>query len=283
MNNASDKTIFFHVGMPKTASTFLQRNVFPKFDGIHFVKKHDFKHRDRIIPHSSHDRILLSIELNLDSKGGISKVKDVAEKYPNTHPIIVLRKHGPWLRSKYKYYLRKHGDRHFEDYFNLKDSGYLDTNNLLFFPKIRFLEEQFGKRPLVLFMEELKENPYGVIDLLANHMGATYAPEQIQIETVKKSYSAKQLRVVREFNRAYRYDHSHIQNKTRKFAYKKFGGMLLHSVAYLSLLIPNSLMKSQQLIPPEKIREVEEAYENDWQQCIEYARQERKLLSRKIS
>ncbi len=277
----SDKTIFFHVGLPKTASTFLQRNVFPKFRGIRFIKKHDFKRRDQLIGQGGAERVLLSIELSLDHSGGIGKVKDVAAKYPHTYPIIVLRKHTRWLQSKYKYYLRKHGDRDFNGYFDLNGNGVLGTDNLLFFPKIKFLEEQFQHRPLVLFQEELKQNPYGVIDMLADYMGAEYNRNDIRVQTVKKSYNPRQLRMVRRFNRFYQYDHSGIRNKAVKFTYKKFSGLLLHSIAFFAQFFPEKWASNRPLIPQDKLKEIDHAYLDDWQKCIDYASQQRELLFNK--
>jgi hypothetical protein len=278
MTKAGDKAIYFHVGLPKTASTFLQRNVFPKFNGIQFIKKHDFKHRDRIIAQSDHEKILMSIELNPDAQGGKEKLEDVSQKYPHTHPIIVLRRHGSWLKSKYKYYLRKHGIHNFEQYFNLDESGILETSNLLFYPKINLLDELFEPQPLVLFMEEIKENPYAVIDLLADYMGVTYNKNTIKIQTVKKSYSQEQLKKVRRFNRWYHYDHSNIQSKPRKFLYKKFSGLLLHSVAFFAPIFPGEANDKETLIPAQKIEQVNKAFREDWEKCLDYARQQRDLL-----
>ncbi len=278
MTTARDKEIFFHVGLPKTASTFLQRNVFPKFKDIQFIKKHDFKQRGPIIEQSDHRKILMSIELNPDAQGGKEKLEDVSRKYPHTHPIIVLRRHGSWLKSKYKYYLRKHGSGSFDQYFDLNDRGILETRNLMFYPKISLLEELFEPRPLVLFMEEIRENPFAVIDLLADYMGVTYNKDAIQIRTVKKSYSQEQLKKVHRFNRWYQYDHSNIQSKTRKFIYKKFSGLLLHSVAFFAPIIPDKTNDKETLIPGHKIEEVNEAFREDWEKCLDYARQHRKLL-----
>jgi len=278
MTTAKDKNIFFHVGLPKTGSTFLQRNVFPKFNGIRFIKKHDFKHRDRIIEQSTHDKILMSIEINPDVQSGLEKLQDVSQKYPHTHTIIVLRQQGSWLKSKYKYYLRKHGTRSFDRYFDINGTGILEPKNLLFYPKIKLLEYLFEPTPLVIFQEELKQNPYATIDMLADYMGVTCDKNDIRIQTVKKSYTPKQLKNVRRFNRWYQYDHSHITSKTKKFLYKKFSGLLLHSIAFMGSIIPDKQEDKETLIPHKKIEEVNEAYRGDWERCLDYARSQRKLL-----
>ena len=278
MTQKQNKSIFFHVGLPKAASTFLQRNVFPNFNGIHFIKKHDFKHRDRIIENPSCHKILMSIELNLDAEGGMAKLRDVAAKYPHAYPIIVLRKHGSWLKSKYKYYLRKHGDQQFDDYFDLNGDGVLELDNLLFYPKLKLLESLFTHEPLVIFQEELKENPLAIIDMLADFMDATYKNQDIQIRHVKKSYSSRQLKAIRRFNRLYQYDHSSIRSKSLKFIYKKFSGFLLHSIAYIAWAFPYRTNHKEPLIPQRKIQKVDEAFREDWDQCIRYVSKQRKLL-----
>ena len=278
MSQQTDKKVFFHVGLPKTASTFLQLNVFPFFNGVEFVKKHDFKRKDRIIENSSSERILLSTELDLDRPGGIGKVEDVSGKYPNTYPIVVLRKHGSWLRSKYKYYLRKHGDKTFEEYFNPQnDKGLLTRKNLEYYPKIKLLEEYFEKRPLVLFQEELKHAPYKFIDIIAEYVGADYSKPDIKIKTVKKAYSDKQLKRVRRFNKFYKFDKSKAKSKAGRFVYKKLSAFFLHSVAYVGSLLPGSALKNEYLVPEESIRKVNEALKDDWKKCIEYAKEDRSL------
>ena len=46
MNN---KKIFFHVGLAKTGSTFLQKNFFPKLKNIKYISTHKYKRCINII------------------------------------------------------------------------------------------------------------------------------------------------------------------------------------------------------------------------------------------
>ncbi len=276
MDQNQDKLIFFHVGMPKTASTFLQLKVFPKFKGIDFIKKHDFKRKDKLIQQSDYDRILLSIELDLDRKGGMNHMIDVANRYPDTYPVIVLRKQGSWLSSKYKYYLRKHGAKKFNEYFDPNsENSEMSVKNLEFFPKIELLRKHFNKRPLVLFQEELKHAPFKVIDLLADFTGVEYDKNDIKIKTVKKAYSEKQLKLVRQFNRFHHFDKSKISSKTKRFILKKWSALLLHTVAYLGAVIPER--NTEPLIPKNEIKFVNEKFEDDWQKCIDFAKETREV------
>ncbi len=278
MKDQRDKNIFFHTGCPKAGSTFLQKHVFPNFNNVRFIKKHDFKHKEEIIRKSVCSTILLSYEVKPDHKRGRERLEEVSRKYPHAYPIIVLRKHESWLKSKYTYYLKKHGTEHFKDYFNFNEPGILHKNHLIFYPKIKLLESLFEQKPLVIFQEELKENPMATIGLLADYMGATFREEDIKIKTVNKSFSSKQLRVVRKFNKIYRYNHSNINSQTIRFGYKKFSGLLIHLVAFISQWVPDHLIQEDHLIPPHIIRKVEEAYREDWEKCLEYAKKQRGLL-----
>lgn len=278
MAHQTSKQIFFHVGMPKTASTFLQRNVFPHFQNLYFIKKHDFRNHQHLIAASEADKILLSIELNLDAKRGYEKMVQVAQHYPGTQPVIVLRKHSSWLKSKYKYYLRKHGVATFWNYFDPNhESGEIIPQNLRYYDKLKLLETTYGKRPLVFFQEELKARPYEFIAQMAEFMRTSYDSNAISIKTVKGAYSEHQLKFVRRFNRWYQFKNPAHRKKAGKFLYRKFSALLLHTVAFAGRFLPDP-DHGQPLIPKESMQEVDRQYQDDWQQCLDYARQDRTLL-----
>ena len=268
--------IYFHVGLPKTASTFLQKKVFPALQGLHYIKKHDFKNRVSIIDKTQAKIFLLSVEMKFDFAPDIRQIKDVASKYPDTTPIIFLRKHSSWLGSKYKYYIRKHGGGEFDYFFDFEDNnGIFKHENLSFYSKIKKLEEIYNDEPIVFFQEELKNAPYEVIDQLAAALGVSYNKDDINISNVKTSYSEKQLKVVRKFNRHYVFNKQRVRPGFRRFAYKKFSGLLLHSAAFLALLIPDALMDNKPLIPKDVLEKVNDYYNQDWEKCINYALKKR--------
>lgn len=270
--------IFFHVGLPKTASTFLQRSIFPKLEGIEFVKKHAFKHYQKKVSKSRAEKILFSTELNIGKARTDRKIQRFAGSFPDATPIIVLRRHDRWIRSKYKQHIRKHGWLHFHQFFNMHDTGKVKMSELCYMDKIRFLNRQFNNPAIVLFQEELLSDPWQLIDRLARLMDTTYSRESISTKRVKPSYSTKQLLVMRTFNERMKLkDPPEDQHKIVRQTRKKFHAFLLHSVAYLSYLWPRKWMKqSGELIPGGKLEAIRQYYETDWQQTIAYAHSQRK-------
>ena len=270
--------IFFHVGLPKTASTFLQRSIFPKLEGIEFVKKHAFKHYQKKVSKSRAEKILFSTELNIGKARTDRKIQRFAGSFPDATPIIVLRRHDRWIRSKYKQHIRKHGWLHFHQFFNMHDTGKVKMSELNYMDKIRFLNRQFNNPAIVLFQEELLSDPWQLIDRLARLMDTTYSRESISTKRVKPSYSTKQLLVMRTFNERMKLkDPPEDQHKIVRQTRKKFHAFLLHSVAYLSYLWPRKWMKqSGELIPGGKLEAIRQYYETDWQQTIAYAHSQRK-------
>ena len=277
MEKNNEKQVFFHVGMPKTASTFLQNIVFPNYQDILFIKKRNFNKHHKIIDNTQSDKILLSNEINVDKANGYNKIKTIARSYPGTIPIIVLRKHSSWVRSKYKYYIRKHGGLPFDKYLDLEnDQGKIKYQNLNYINKIKILEDTFNTRPLIFFQEELKQNPEQFIAQLAEFLQVRYNLDDIKFGTVNKAFNEKQLKYIRRFNNWYNYNDS-ISPKWAKFAYKKLSALLLHTVAFAGSYLPVP-SDNEPLMPEPDLQMIDQEFQSDWEQAIEYAKQDRTLL-----
>ena len=269
--------IYFHVGLPKTASTFLQRNVFPRLEGIEYVKKHSFHKYNRYVENTSHSKILFSTELNIGKKRTNEKIRKFAQSYPDARPIILLRRHDRWIRSKYKQHIRKHGWLSFDEFFNIQDTGKVKVYELYYKDKVDFLNGLFNHPAVVLFQEELLDDPWKAIDRICRITGTTYAKESIDTNRVKPSYSTKQLKAMRRFNQHIQFeDPPEDQPKIIRKSHKKFHAFLLHSVAYLSYLWPGKWIKPHgHLIPPERPDQIRQHFRGDWQRSIEYAQNQR--------
>lgn len=271
----SQKTdIYFHAGLPRTASTFLQRKVFPQFKGIVFVKKHDFKKHDQIIE-SATEPVLLSTEIDIGKgRPNANKLFDFAEKYPETRIILVLRRHDKWIASKYKYHIRKNGRLTFKEFFNLQENnGFFRKEHLEYRKIIDLLESLFQHKPLVMFQEEFKAEPEKSLNYLAAFCKADFDYSKLKDTGVNAAFSEKQLRLLLKFNRRFAFD----ETKHKK-SRKKIRAGLIHSLAFVARFITSDNGNEGVLIPESDLKQVKEAYKEDWQACINYASAQREIF-----
>jgi len=250
MNPVQEKQIFFHVGLAKTASTWLQFKVFPKFRGIYYVKNTWYHRYASIINRSQHPRYLVSRELDWQLGREVSRF---AALFPHAQPIIVLRRHDSWIASQYRRRVKNGFGLPFESFFDLEqDRGYWKQSDLYFLPKLRVLEKYFSHRPLVFFYEDLKADPMVFVDRMARFYGVDYDKNQISLLPYHASYTDKQLKVLR---RVSRYLMSPVQEfsgpRIRRWLQKRSRSLLLYSVLYPSLLIPDAWLPEEELIPNE--------------------------------
>lgn len=264
-----NKHVFFHLGLPKAASTYLQRVVFPKLRGIQYFPKKHFKKYPELIEETDYDRYLFSDEMysNLEKR-----VASIGAHYPNAGAIFVLRRHDQWLTSRYKYYLKKKGYLNFREYFNIHNNqGWLKKESLYFRKKLEAIENAFKKKPLILFHEELKEHPETFFHKLISYTGAELNFSDLANSKVKQSFNEKQLVFLRKFNRAFPYQKPKKLPKPFKKLKQNLHEGFGIAVANIALFLPWSLFKDEPLIPTEDLKAIRDYYQEDWKYCQAFA------------
>jgi hypothetical protein len=169
--------LFIHVGLPKTATTFLQRLVFPKMD-INYISINSEHTINYIINSKIRDdkiNLISDEELygdvfsmkNMDSGKVIAK--RLRKLYPKAKIIVVLREKEAWTKSLYKQFMRNpqrailvnNYDQWYENFFNHKS---LDFNGY-----IKVLKSLFND-VLILNFEELKKDNKNFVSKIADFM-----------------------------------------------------------------------------------------------------------------
>lgn len=103
MRKANPKEIFFHVGLARTASTYLQHKVFPRLQGVHYIAPNQYRRYQHIISDTTSTKYLVSREFDqrLDSAS-----RQFAQSFPDAKIMIVLRRSDRWIASQYRRFVK---------------------------------------------------------------------------------------------------------------------------------------------------------------------------------
>jgi hypothetical protein len=263
-------TIYWHVGLGRTATTFTQTQIFPKLKGIHYIPKKGFRDADKVLQEGSHEKILLSHEIR---RTLADELKSFSKKYPDARIIIVFRRHDKWIASHYKRVVKNGHPWIFSEYFDIRnDQGVWKKQDLYYYPKIESILKNFRHKPLVLFHHDLKDRPEHFLKQIMNYLEID-RNDEIDFTPRHTSYNDKELKVRRwisrnTFLREKQYVDKHSMSKLIKFGNK----VMRYSALYLAKAIPNAWISQKPLIPKEEMSMIRDFYEEDWQQCLEFAR-----------
>ena len=243
--------IFFHVGMSKTGSTFLQQRVFPLFKEVEYIPTNQFKKYPKLAQQSQVEKLLLSREFDSQME---REVKKWATDFPNTKSILVLRRQDGWIASQYRRFVKNGFGLTFKEFIDIEnDSGYWERDNLNFYNYIEILEHYFDHKPLVLFHDELRKSPETFIQKLADYTNSTVNINEIDLSSVHSSYNEKQLKVMLKAGKKLNISNakpfkSSLLNTIRRYAYVY---PLRYGTLYGALLLPDSMISKSPLIPIE--------------------------------
>jgi len=222
---------YIHVGLPKTASTYLQVYVFPELAGLrYFGKKQYRQYRER--PAQPGEKVLFSSEKDI---GLFEELENIQAHVPEARIIVVFREHYSWICSKYKYHLRKSGPLYFEEFYRQKLVQERGLNPHYYQGIVEKIESLFPGRWLVLRHDWLKSDRRHFNQRLLHFLELDQEPE-FKNSIVKPAFNSRQLYVIRKFNRAFRYYPSEHPRKWRRKLHYKLREFALHSVAQLARL-----------------------------------------------
>ncbi|MEO0339072.1 MAG: hypothetical protein AAF242_07635 [Bacteroidota bacterium] len=263
--------IYFHVGMGKVASTYLQYDVFPKFTGVHYIQRTKYKRAKEIIAKGSHDKYFISREFDQQME---AEAKDFSAEYPDAKPIIIFRRHGSWIASQHRRFVKNGNPWEFDEFIDLeKDTGRVKKQDLEFFRNIEILEKYFNHKPLVLFYEDLRADTIAFSRRIADYMGADFDPKDINLEKRHTSYNEKQLRAI------YGVSKSVNIRKHRDFKIGIFNQIrralvnpIKYGTLYIAPYLPESMLRQEPLVRKEQIDHITELYTDDWEKLKAYAK-----------
>jgi len=270
MSKTDKKEIFYHVGLGKTGTTYLQYRVFPKFKGVYYIQRTRYKKSFDIIRKTNHNKYLVSNEF--DRQYPI-EIKRIASAFPDAGIIMVLRRHDSWLASQYRRWVKNGYPYTFEQFIDLdNDKGEWKINEAYFFPYIEMAEKLFNKKPLVLLYDDLRKDPMEFFKRIADFVGADFNPDDISLKRVHTSYNEKQLLFRRKWNKYFAGTMKESENKYLAFLQNIFYVKpIRYGTLYFSKLLPASWKPQEVLTPESHLKRIREYYQDDWEKCVAYA------------
>jgi hypothetical protein len=196
--------LYLHIGLHKTGTSFLQREVFPKFQGIKFVHGTNI---ERYLCLKEGEDYFASYE-GLSGPLGSSHterdvcIKRLSEFFPNAKILISFRRHDDFIVSHFKQHLHKGGTLLFEEFFDIEsDSGRYKREDFLFHNKIESVIRHFGSMPFVFLYEEINRDLEGLLRDIGDFIGATPPKrEEIRFKYYNEGVNYYQANLLRRLN-----------------------------------------------------------------------------------
>jgi hypothetical protein len=202
------ENFFFHVGMCKTGTTFVQQEVFPRWPGLRYLSSRNLEY---FVNLASDQRYLISCEgftgrMFGDIEEKKSSLARLSEMFPGARCILSVRRPGDYLSSLYSQYLRYGGSGRFHEFIALDGNdknSFVHRDDFCFEPVIRQAERCFGAPPFVFDNNELRGNLEGLLADLATFLGTekpTIRPGGAQPNPSLKKRQGELLRRINEMS-----------------------------------------------------------------------------------
>ena len=263
--------IYFHVGLGKVASTYLQHSFFPKLQNIHYIKTNRYRKAPEIIAKRDYERYFVSREFDQQLE---EEVRWFSSQYPDAHPIIIFRRHDSWIASQYRRYVKNGGHLPFTGFFDVeKDEGLWKREHVTFYNNLAHLEHYFNHKPLVLFYDELRADPWAFFDKITAYSDTHYNKEDVSLAKVHRSYNTKQLKVMRKLAAGIfgKKQPTFSQQPILHWLQRRGRLLACYAILYPSLLLPDSWLNKDPLIDPAELEKVKEFFQDDWDRCKAFA------------
>lgn len=267
----NQKIVYFHVGLGKTGSTYLQNRFFTRLSGIHYIHTSKYKKSVALIHASPESKFLVSREFDQQLE---EECRYFSQHFPDARIIVFLRRHDSWIASQYRRFVKNGFGGSFSEFMDIReDKGLWKTEDLNFFSKIEAIEHYFKSQPLVLFYEDFKRDPVSIFDQLCQFMGARYEPDAINLNPKHVSYNEKQLKVIRKVGRYFFQPYPPpIANPVLRYLRRLWHQLFRYTILYGAQLVPDHLVDPAPLISAEDLEAVRAFGADDWERCKAYAR-----------
>ncbi len=258
-----ESTIYFHVGISKTGSTFLQQRVFPDLKNIHYIPTHKYHQINDEIKKVKNGPILVSRELDRQFE---REVDLFAKNHKNVVPIIVFRRHDQYLASQYRRFIKNGFKGDVESFFDVEnDTGFFKKIHFNFSYQVQYLKQKFNTEPLVFIYEDLKNEPQQFIEQFATSINGKIDIQAVDFSTKHSSYNEKQLKVIKTISQYINLEKRRVFNTALlHLLWRFYHAIIRYSILYLALIVPHILVSKKALINKVYLKKVKEYFMEDW-------------------
>lgn len=269
----SDIEVFFHIGVERTGTKFLQKTIFPTYTSVFFINKNKYKKAKKIIARKKYKRYLVSMELNLDNHFE-DEIKDFSATFPNAKIIMVLRQQHSWLASHYKRIVKNGNNIAFRNMLDLKTGNSIyQITDLYYMNKFKIVEKYFTIAPLYLLYTDLKDNPVEFLKKIANYVGEPFNEKILNLNKRHASYSENQLKALQKVMKYVNISRNKpTKYKIINFLHRLYVDSIRYTVFFIAKNLPNSKFRKSPLINPEELQQVEDYYKKDWEETVTYVK-----------
>ena len=229
--------VVVHIGLHKTATTTLQRQVFPVLPGLNFIDSalsaaadiiYAFQVQDPIYFDSSHARVVLqgtfsTIKVNLISSEGLSGslysavgkrdldhrhsiIENLQRTLPEAKIMLVLRRQDQYAKSVYRQYIKRGGVLDPAAFFGLdsQEGACFPRDRFRYREYVRVLKHRFPAGVHVGIFEEFAESPSTFLERMCRFLEMEPI-DNWQLQKINRSrLGSTGLEVSRVLNRLFR-------------------------------------------------------------------------------
>jgi hypothetical protein len=210
--------VYLHIGLHKTGTTFLQREVFPKMN-INFIHKTNKNKIDKNKKNLLSNEDLCGNPFKEDLFDRKIILHGLKALYPNAKIIVGLREKESITKSLYSQWVKNGGVEKYP-FFRKKilSSPKFDYDKL-----INLLNGIFGSKNVYIYkFEELRDNPKKSIDGICKFMKEDTPDFEIKQHNV--AWSKKQIFLCRNFNKIFNYHYKDKSGRRGIYSNRNFIG-----------------------------------------------------------
>lgn len=257
-----NRTVYIHIGLMKTGTTFLQHFLFPilEANGLKtFVDLGEARKSDA--PYLISNEGLCG---PVYEEGGMfnrfsRSVLAIKDLFENPKIILCFREPSEFLLSSYKQYLHEGGVLPFERFFSLQNSALVDRSDLLFSKYADFIKGEFDSESLLVYnFDSFRSDPSKAMEAIV----AFLDHEAIELDSVVTNRKANPS-VPYKYERTLRFLNRMDQKLKRRTGLRlrlKLFGKLLSPRTFSQYLLPRIYRPSGE----RDISDIRDHYADDW-------------------